>query len=77
MSRYFVDIKEKAQLLLAFFKKNSYFDLRSKILRSKLRINANLFGSLLAYSYLCSKLLKLRHSFLNGYGRPRTAFLLY
>ena len=28
-------------------------------------------------AYLCSRLLKLRHSFLNGHGRPRTAFLLY
>ena len=28
-------------------------------------------------AYLCSKLLKLRHSFLNGHGRPRTAFLVY
>ena len=41
------------------------------------KIIDEIFGNINKKHYLCSKLLKLRHSFLNGYGRLRTAFLLY
>ena len=37
---------------------------------------SKIFGNVVEKHYLCIRLLKLRHSFLNGYGRLRTAFLL-
>ena len=50
---------------------------RNTFLNRILQIYASKFGISEKDVYLCSKLLKLRHSFLNGHGRPRTAFLVY
>lgn len=36
----------------------------------------NKFANLKENHHLCTRIIKLRHSFLNGYGRLRTAFLL-
>gem|GEM_PF-106923 len=47
------------------------------ILNSFSNFSAKEFGSFVGKHYICTKLVKHRHSFLNGYGRLRTAFLLY
>ena len=39
------------------------------------QIITEIFGNVKEKRYLCTKLLKLRHSFLNGHGRLRTVFL--
>ena len=41
------------------------------------KIIDGIFGNINKKHYFCSSLLKLRHSFLNGYGRLRTAFLRF